>query len=181
MSVATGRTPKANQVASLPHEVEIAIPVVCFMEAHTAFKSIKAAKIFLKDPFPREIRDIERDPNSHAQEIARMLAAADKALTDYLDESEGRLVGAIRGVASRARLVSTSAAVLQRDVHSYVSDPTDDMILASIIQDAEQAPCSRMAFFSEDERLRQPSLVAAMEKAGITMLDGIESCLAWCN
>lgn len=117
MSVATGRTPQANHVASLPHEVEIAIPVVCFMEAHTAFKS----------------------------------------------------------------MVSTSAAVLQRDVHSYVSDPTDDMILASIIQDAEQAPCSRMAFFSEDEGLRQPSLVAAMEEAGITMLDGIASCLAWCN
>lgn len=163
MSVATGRTPRAKGLLDLPVDIEIAIPLVCLMEAHTAFKSIKAAKLNLKDPFPREINDIGRDPDAHAQEFARMLAAADSALTDYLDQSERRLMDAIRGLASRARLVSSSPAVLQRAVHSYLSDPTDDMIVASVIQDAEEIPSGRMAFFSEDEKLKQPTLVAAMQ------------------
>jgi len=179
MSVATGRTPRARELLDLPVHVELAIPLACFMEAHSAFKSIKAAKLNLRDPFPREINDVGRDPDTHAQKFARTLAAADSALTDYLDQSERRLMNAIRGLASRARLVLSSPAVLERSLHSYLSDPTDDMIAASVIQDAEETPSDRMAFFSEDEKLKQPTLIAAMQRAGVTMLDGIEVCLAW--
>jgi hypothetical protein len=179
MSIATGRTPRASEVLELPPGVQIAIPLVCFMEAHSAFKRVKEAKLKLKDPFPREISDIGRDPDINAQLFAKALAGAESALTDYLEQSQQRLVEAIRHLASRARLVSSRPAVLQR-AHSYLPDPTDDMIVASIIQDAKEDPHSRMAFFSEDEKLERPTLMVAMQQAGVTMLNGIDACLAWC-
>jgi hypothetical protein len=180
MSIATGRTPKAIDLLNLPNDVEVAIPVVCFMEAHEAFKSMKAAKLDLTYPFPGEISDVGRDPDVHAQEFARMLAAADRALTEYLAQSERRLNDAIHCLSSRARLVSSSPAVLQRAIHRYLSDATDDMIAASVIEDATESPISRMAFFSEDEKLKQPSLVEAMRNVGITMPSGVDRCLEWC-
>jgi hypothetical protein len=90
-----------------------------------------------------------------------------------------RLIDAICRLASRARLIPSSAAVLQR-AHSYLPDPTDDMIVASVIQDAKEAPDGRMAFFSEDEKLRRPSLVVSMGQVGVTVLDGIDACHEWC-
>ncbi|MGA7747422.1 MAG: hypothetical protein WCC70_07770 [Candidatus Aquilonibacter sp.] len=159
--------------------IELAIPVVSFMEAHHAFKSVKAAKLRFKQPFQNEIQDVGRDPSARAQEFVRTLAASDAALVEYLAESEQRLIEAIHQVVTNARLVSPSAEVLDRRVHSYLSDPTDDMIASSIIEDALKSPTERMAFFSEDDDFSQPSLADAMIKAGIEPLAGVDLCFAW--
>jgi predicted transcriptional regulator len=181
MSICTGRTPKAADLLGMLDEIEIAIPVVAFMEARHAFKAVKAAKLRFKQPFQNEIQDVGRDPNARAQEFVRMLAASDAALVEYLAESEQRLIEAIHQIATKARLVNPSAEVVDRRVHSFLSDSTDDMIAASIIEDALNLPADRMAFFSEDDGFGQPSLVDAMTKAGIYPLRGIDTCLAWCR
>ena len=181
MSICTGRTPRAKELLAIGASVEIPIPVVSFMEAHQAFKSVKAAKLRFKQPFQNEIQDVGRDPSARAQEFVRTLAASDAALVEYLAESEERLVDAIHRVATIARLVSPSVEVLDRRAHSFLSDPTDDMIAAAIIEDALKDPTEKMAFFSEDDGFAQPSLADAMTKAGIEPLVGVDSCFVWCR
>jgi len=181
MSVCTGRTPRALELLDLPEKVELAIPVVCFMEAHHAFKSDRIAKLRFKEPFESQIGNIIRHTDSHAQEAARALAAADAALVRYVDDSERRLTDVIRRTSACSRLIGSSREVLAREVHSYRSDPTDDMILGSIMEDALRDPLGEMAFFSEDGGFRQPTVAAALCNAGIAQFDAIDPCLAWCR
>lgn len=181
MSVCTGRTPQVSELLRLGNEVGIAIPVVCFMEAHKAFNAMKAAKYDLKQPFKGETADVGRDRSHHAQEYARALAAADAALVGYLAESEQRLVDVVRETAARAQLIGSSPSILDRSQLSYLSDPTDDMIAGSVIDDAQRNPVARMAFFSEDGDFVQPSLVDAMRSAGVESFSEIAPCLAWCR
>jgi hypothetical protein len=149
------------------------------MEAHKAFSGIQSAKRDFKKPFEHEIGDIGRDAGIHAQSFKSNLAAAEAALTAYLAESEQRLFDAIGDTLARARVVESSAAVLSRQAHSYLSDPTDDMIAASVIEDALRRQDDQMAFFSEDADFGQPSLVDAMRAAGIERFNDINACLAW--
>ena len=181
MSVCTGRTPKADELLDLGEDVEIVLPIVCFMEAHHGFKGDRIAKIRFKEPFESQIDNIIRHKDAHAQEAARALAAADAALVRYLDDSERRLTDVIERTSARARLITSSREVLARKVHSYRSDPTDDMILGSIIEDASINPLDKMAFFSEDGGFGQPTVAAALCNVGIAHFDAIDPCLAWCR
>ncbi len=181
MSVSTGRTPQASELLRFGDALNVAIPLVCFMEAHKAFNAMRAAKYDLKQPFKGETADVGRDRSAHAQEYARALAAADAALVGYLADSEQRLTDVIRETAGRARLVGSSPSVLDRSQYSYLSDPTDDMIAGSIIDDALRNPIAGMAFFSEDTDFEQPSLLDAMRDAGLELFSEIAPCLVWCR
>lgn len=181
MSVCTGRAPLANELLDADKRIEIVIPLVCFMEARKAFRDTKADKLTFKQPFQSQIKDVGRDPDAHAQQFARMLAAADTALVRYLDQSEQRLNKIICETVARVRLLVSSPGILKRSVHSYLADPTDDMVAGSIIEDALLSPADKMAFFSEDGDFAKASLVDAMMEAGIERLDEINSCLAWCR
>ncbi len=69
--------------------------------------------------------------------------------------------------------------MLSRQLHSYLSEPTDDMIAASVIEDALNRHDDPMAFLSEDLDFAQPSLVNAMREAGVEHYGDIDSCLTW--
>jgi hypothetical protein len=193
MSVCTGRTPGAGELLNIEPTVELAIPIVSFMEAHKAFNDLKAAKLAFIEPFKQilfkgEIGDIGRDPDAPAQELVRALEAADEALSDvapallrYLDQSEKRLIEVIRATAHRARLLPSSGGVLARQVHSHRFDPTDDMILASIMDDASERPLEHMAFFSEDGGFGQPTVASAISDTGMSQFDSVDLCLDWCR
>jgi hypothetical protein len=129
MSICTGRTPGADALLQAPVSIELAIPAVC------------------------------RDPDIHAQDFKKSLAAADAALTQYLAQSENRLLDAMASLLARARVVQSSAAVLSRSAHSYLSEPTDDIIAAGF---------------------QQPTLTDAMRGAGVeTLGTQLQFCLEW--
>jgi hypothetical protein len=91
---------------------------------------MRHAKTQFRKPFEEQKEDIGRDPDIHAQDFKKSLAAADAALTQYLAQSENRLLDAMASLLARARVVQSSAAVLSRSAHSYLSEPTDDIIAA---------------------------------------------------
>lgn len=180
MSICTGRTPRAETLLAAPESIELAIPGLCITEAYKAFAGLRYDKTQFRKPFPKQIDDVGRDVDVHAQEFKRSLAAADAALTQYLGQSEARLLDAMQGVLSRARIVHPSAGVLMRRLYSHLSEPTDDIIAASIIEDATQHAAAPMAFFSEDQGFQQPSLGDAMIAANIENLDSqLSSRLEW--
>jgi hypothetical protein len=179
MSRSTGRSPDADQILSMaPDFLEIAIPSVCFMEAYKAFAALSYEKRALQEPFLKHINDIKRDPGAFAQEFARNLAAADAALTNYLGECEDRLDDSISEVLGYARLVETTSSVLA-DPGKYLSDRTDDMILSTIIVDAQKNGDAPIRFLSEDGGFRQPTVQRALATVAIETLESASECLVW--
>jgi hypothetical protein len=148
------------------------------MEAHKAFASMRFAKSNFRKSFSNEIADVKRDSGTNAQDFARNLAAADLALTNYLDECEQRLERAIDEVLRSARVVNSSNNALGRTA-AYLTEPTDDMIVSTILEDAANFPSSRIGFFSEDGDFAIPSLRAAMRALNVEHLANVQSCLDW--
>lgn len=181
MSASTGRTPEADELLSLPENVELAIPIVCFMELHKTFSYMRASELRFTEPFPKKIEKIGQDPNPRLREFTGALAAADAALFAYIDESARAMPDVVQRTAMRANLITSSREVLSRTGKRYLSDPTDDMIAGSVIEHAHKNPVSEMAFFSEDGDFAKPSLVDAMRGVNVGRLDDISSCLAWCR
>jgi len=181
MSICTGRTAQAHDLLRSSASVEFAMPAVCVMEAYKAFSAMRSAKEEFMAPFTSQTSDIGRDLGPHAQHFRRNLDAAAAALIAYLTESEQRLIRAIDDVTSLGRLVQSSAAVLGRR-RPRLSDPADDIIAASIIEDATVSPTEAMAFFSEDAGFTQPSLIDAMRAARVEVLEtDIQAVRTWCS
>jgi hypothetical protein len=148
------------------------------MEAHKAFAAMRTAKRSFHKDFESQIGDISRDPGANAQDFARNLAAAELALVNYLDECQQRLERALDDVLRAARIVAPSADALLRTT-SYLSEATDDIIAASIIEDAKQAPEVNIRFLSEDHDFALPSLQTALNAEGIFRATSVAECLNW--
>jgi hypothetical protein len=179
MSRASGRTPDAELIVSQkPGSLEIAIPSVCVMEAHKAFAAMRAAKGSFRKDFNSHITDIQRDPGANAQEFTRSLATADLALVNYLDECQQRLDRALDDLLAVARIIAPSRDALLRKV-TYVSEPTDDIIVGSILEDARMTPDPNIRFLSEDNDFAMPSLQDLLHTENILRTTSVAECLEW--
>lgn len=148
------------------------------MEARKAFAAMKYAKVGFQKPFEDHARDVGRDGGANAQEFKTKLSEAGAALTRYVDESEIRLDDAITRLARRALFFSSPPGVLSRE-RSLRRDPSDDMVLGSILSHAEEDRAPAMAFLSEDADFERPTVAQALKTAGIVWVRNVEAAMIW--
>ncbi len=186
LSYATGRDlATVRLIAALPRSVRLIMPACCLMEAFSVLESEGTRRRKFATGLAAETRQIQANL---VAPLARSLAdRLDVARVDFQElsaEFDARLRGVVGLLAGSAELIPTSPEVVRSALsRPFVEDPTDNLILASILAHAGGDPGPHGAFQSENSRCfggnREATSVLAA--AGIKYFADAAKCLEWCG
>jgi hypothetical protein len=164
----------------LNHAGRLAVPEVCLMEAITTAKSIAVARSgFVK---AARMQQGEIDRTKHHRPARDFVASIDEAISasDKVGfDFQLRLYTGLTYLRSRATIVASSEAWFadydQRGTR--ISDPTDELILATIRDHAAKVVDPPTLFFSEDNGYARPSVLRSFESVGIRFTASVDEPL----
>ena len=143
IGIAKGQDSEAESfLNSPPLPIRIAIPSVCFMEAFSVLtQESKSRKLFIGQMDPH-IRDAGRDATSrHAKKLRLNLERARIEGEALLNDIRDRLHQVLGRLSAIADLIHPSPAILQDALTGkFIEDPTDNLILESILSHARTHP-----------------------------------------
>jgi hypothetical protein len=181
MCLALGRDPDAAGLLS--RKADFATPDVSFMEALGAMKPVRTRSRQLRSAIESELNEVQRDrDSSKARELHAALAEARVKLGEYLnDVVESRFRNALRQLSQQARIIPLAAAAIERCLRDpIVAGQADNLILHSILHDAENNPARFKAFLSENTRdFHTPTVLEALKRAGATYLSKPTDAVQW--
>ena len=169
---------------SLPPQIRIAIPSVCFMEAFSVLtQESKSRRLFINQMDPH-IREAGRDATSrHARELQHHLNQARIEGEALLNDIRYRLHQILGELATNADLIHPSPAILQVALAGrFVEDPTDNLILESILDHARIHPVKMpKAFSSGNSRdfARSGEIDDALSEVGVKYFPRTAAALGW--
>jgi hypothetical protein len=117
-----------------------------------------------------------------ASTLVGYLTQAQSGTDDLHKEFETKLFHALDVLGSTAELIHPSPAILTSSrSQSLIEDPTDNLILASILDHAKNHPSEAKIFLSENRRDFDNNLKArlALRGAGIQYFADASKCLEW--
>ena len=184
MSHATGRDAKTEEVLSRsPIRLRIAMPSVCFMEAFSAFEDERKRHNRLVGDLEKQIGQSKRNVISPG--ISRLIDHLERAieeLREVFNDFQGRLYGAIELLRTAAELINPTPEILGESLaRPLIDDPTDNLILASILNHAGAHPVENKAFLSENRKDfdLKPYPKSAIELAGLKYFSTPSKFLDW--
>jgi hypothetical protein len=171
MSIVMGRDPLAESLLdAVSPSFRLAIPSICYMEALSAIRHELWVRECFQDEMDRQIVQLERNRTSpHATTLLThlnpCLAANDSlstALKDHFDRTLNRLCQTAEFLELSAPIVGASLS------GAYVDDPTDNLIVCSIIDHARGRAAETKAFLSGDTKdFGSESVRTAFRNVGI--------------
>ncbi len=151
MSIATGRDPQANTLLlNTPVSVRIAIPSVCYMEALSVLEADQKSRLRFQNELDIRINDAQRNLTSqHAQSLFFHLRQARLENERLLKEVETNLFEAFQQLATKAEMIALTPNMIQASWQTNPNkEPTDKLILNSILNHARLHPAELKAFLS---------------------------------
>ena len=184
MSVAMGREARGNDLlAAISDFVHIVIPSSCYMESFSAFEDERKRRNWFRAELDKQIGQLRRDTTSaNAGKLLRGLEESKIANDQLLDDIQARLFQLIDRAADVLDRIPTTPAVLRAAVGSMlIPDPTDNLILHSIIDHANRFPASIKALLTDNTKdFDTPEVQAALAAVGINKpFRSVTNVLGW--
>jgi hypothetical protein len=130
----------------------------------------------------REIRSLEDSTSSeHAAELRNALQTAKVRNQEWINDINARLFRILDIVATRAILIQLNAETLRASLaETYISDPTDNLILHAILTHARQHPEATKVFLSSNTKdFGTPEIRELLQQANIKYLAKTKDFLGW--
>ncbi len=169
-------------LAGLSPEIRVIFPSVCFMEtlAVLAFENKQRNKFH--EELKRNAREARRDGSSdHAPVLAELLERSVTESDGLFNDIGKRLHLALHSLCERAERIELEIEMV-RDCFgdNWLDDPTDNLILASVIHHARRYSLEPKAFASSNHvDFQQPQVTEALETAGVRYFKRTGSAVGW--
>ena len=153
------------------------------MEAFSAFEDERKRHNRLVGDLEQKIGQLKRNnvsPRVHP--LIDQLGKAVEELEAVFNDARGRLYGAIEALGTSAELIGLTPEILGASLsRPLIDDPTDALILASLLDHANSQPSERKAFLSENRKDfdKNPYAKEALEGAGVKYFAQASKFLEW--
>ena len=184
MSHSLGRDSATDELLTgISPGVRLIIPVVCFMEALSAFKDEGKRHNRLIGELEGQIGQLKRNTVSpRVQPLIDHLAQSVIGFQAISNDARTRLYDAIEKLRTSAELIGLTPEILGDSLtQPLIDDPTDNLILASILRHANSQPSVTKAFLSENRKDfdQKPYPKSALEGAGVKYFAQASKFLEW--
>ncbi len=185
MSYATGRDLATDElVTNPPSSISFTIPGLCFMEAFSIFESERKRQNRLKGTLKQEIAQSSRNIiSSRTHDFIDHLKQSEVGLEEIFNEFEDRLSHVIQFLSINAEIIETTSGILQLSFSNRLIDqePTDNLILASILHHANQHLGETKVLLTENRKDFESNTFAssAILEAGIRYFADASRFLEW--
>lgn len=171
MSVAMGREARGDDLlAAVSDTVRVAIPSGCYMESFSAFEDEQKRRNWFRAELEKQIGQLRRDTTSlNADALRRHLEESRIANDQLLNDVKARLFQFVGRAAEILDRISTTPLVLRAAVNNpLIPDPTDNLILHSILDHASRFPGKPKALLTDNTRdFDTPDVQAVLASVGI--------------
>src|SRR5947208_7518 len=143
MSVAMGREARGDDLlASVSASLRVAIPSGCYMESFSAFEDEQKRRNWFRAELDKQIVQLRRDTTSeNAGTLLRRLEESRIANDQLLNDVQARLFPLVDRAAGILEPIPETPAIIQRAVTAMlIPDPTDNLILHSILDHSRRFP-----------------------------------------
>jgi len=183
LGVATGRYEIDGLVGSTPAGARLAIPRNCFMEAFAAVETVFARRRRFSQLLTRRVDKLRSELF-----LARVASVVSQLRSTRLEHDllvndvRQRLLDAIEHLTAVAVIVEEPNDVLLASVREALAEqPTDNLILHTILRHAGENPAAAKALLTENARdfRKRDESRAALKAAGVILHGRYDSAIAW--
>jgi hypothetical protein len=171
MSVAMGREARGDDLlAAVSSTVRVAIPSGCYMESFSAFEDEQKRRNWFRAELDKQIGQLRRDTTSaNAGTLLRRLEESRIANDQLLNDVQARLFQFVDRAGGVLDRIPETPAILHAAVTNMViADPTDNLILHSVIDHASRSPGAAKALLTDNTKeFATAETVAALATVGI--------------
>jgi hypothetical protein len=163
--------------------VRVAIPSGCYMESFSAFEDERKRRNRFRAELANQIVQLRRDTTSaNARTLLARLQEGRIANGELLNDVEARLFQFVDRAAGILEPIPQTPAVIQRAVTAMlIADPTDNLILHSILDHAGRFPGATKALLTDNTRdFGTEDVQAVLAAAGINRpFRSVTNVLGW--
>jgi hypothetical protein len=155
MSVAMGREARGDELlAAVAPSLRVAIPSGCYMETFSAFEDEQRRRNWFRAELEKQIGQLRRDTTSaNAGALLGRLEESRIANDELLNDVQARLFQVVDRAAAILEPIPESAAIIHRALTSMlIPDPTDNLILYSILDHASRFPQATKALLTDNTK-----------------------------
>jgi hypothetical protein len=184
MSVAMGREARGTDLlGTVSDEFHVVIPSGCYMESFSAFEDEEKRRNRFKDELDRQIGQLRRDITSaNALKLLTNLEQSRIDNDNLLNDVKARLYTFVDQAARCIEQIEPTAGIINDAVtNMLIPDPTDNLILHSILADARARPADTKALLTGNTRdFTIPEVEDALNQVGIhKSFTNISAVLDW--
>jgi rRNA-processing protein FCF1 len=184
MSVAMGREARGDDLlAAVSASVRVAIPSGCYMESFSALEDEQKRRNWFRAELEKQIVQLRRHTTStNAGTLLRRLEESRIANDELLNDVQARLFQLVDRAAGILEPIPETPAIIQRAVTAMlIPDPTDSLILHSILDHAGRFPGTAKALLTDNTRdFDTEDVQAALAVAGFNKsFRSITNVLGW--
>jgi hypothetical protein len=155
MSVAMGRDPVAETLLEeLIPSFRLTIPSVCYMEALSAIRYESWIRESFRAELERQIIQLERNRTSpQARSLLTHLNPCLKAQDALLSDMKARFDQTLDRLSRKTEFIELSVQIISTTLSAdYLDDPTDNLIVCSIVDHARAHSAEEKAFLSGNSK-----------------------------
>lgn len=163
-------------------DIRLVIPSVCYMEAFSVWEREQKQTNRLIDSMAFQIREVKRNAASvRAQRLGEHLDGARFESEQLLYEMRERLDEALLRLSEDADFIDIEHTIVHDALaYTHVSDPTDNLILCSILWHARRNPVGPKAFLSRNYKdFGQQNVCDLLLSADVQYFKNTEAALGW--
>ncbi|ATB30095.1 hypothetical protein MEBOL_003550 [Melittangium boletus DSM 14713] len=153
------------------------------MEAFSALEYDRKGRKKFDRQVDEQISQLRRDNTSlNASAMIKSLEQAKLQHADLMNDVQDRLFDLLRELSSQATVVDTNPQTLLAALDNELieGEPTDNLILHTILHHSQQRAAETKAFLSENTKsFEQPEVRAALVSSGIKFFSNSRSFLEW--
>lgn len=184
MSVAMGREARGDDLlAGVSESVRVTIPSGCYMESFSAFEDEQKRRNRFRDELDRQIGQLRRDATSaNAGALLRQLEESRIANDHLLNDVQARLFQFVDRAAGILEPILEAPAIIHAAVTTMlIPDPTDNLILHSILDHAGRFSGASKALLTDNTRdFGTEDVQAALAAVGIDRpFRSVTNLLGW--
>ena len=184
MCVAMGREARGdNLLNAVSASVRVAIPSGCYMESFSAFEDEQKRRNWFRAELDKQIVQLRRDTTSaNAGALLARLEESRIANDQLLNDVQVRLFQLIDRAAGVLEPIPETRDIIHHAVTAMlIADPTDNLILHSILDHAGRFPGAAKALLTDNTRdFDTDDVQPALAAAGITRpFRSVTNLLGW--
>lgn len=193
MAVAKGQDLKAvDLLQDIPSSIRIVIPDICYIESLTTYKIDKRKRLDFQEEMDKQIKELNRDKTSdYARLFMGNLGEARINNELLINDIQDRLFTTIDQLLNNSELINLNKSLIQNIAETTIfqteawlvkNDIMDNIILQSILDNAQLYPQEDKAFISNNSKdFDKPEVRYALRNAGIRYFTITQHFLDWFN
>lgn len=182
VGLAKGQDPGARRLVSASPPCRVAIPGICLMEALSRFEADAKQWRRHQEQFNFVLREMRRDLESlHAASFAQHLEESLIDGDNLQNDIKERLGRGMLWLAEHGEPIPVEAVLIRHALAGpLLDDPTDNLILHSVMHHARSNPDGPLAFASENVQDFENLVISQrLASLGIRYFRRVEAALGW--